>query len=329
MKTLPLILIFSACAGLLSACAAEKPQVKNVATINGLAVTEKELDDSASRQLFEVRSNALDQLITDRVLENAAKAEHLSPDAYLKREIEKRVPIATSAEAKDFYEKNKDNLPAELASKSWEELEPQLIQALTGERRKHAAVDLVEELKKQQHVQVLLAAPRVEVAAAGPARGAANAKITIVEFSDFQCPFCARAQPAIDQVLKQYPDKVRIVYRDFPLSFHSNAARAAEAGHCANDQEKFWPLHDWIFTHQNELGEQELSNAAKDLGLDQKKFDACMVSHKYQQAVVDNQAAGEKAGVTGTPAFFVDGELLSGAQPFEKFQEVIERHLAH
>jgi protein-disulfide isomerase len=311
-----------------SACAAPIKETRNVATINGQPISEKELDASAARQIYEVRSSALDQLITDRVLESAARAEHLEPGEYLKREVEKRVPPASSAEAKDFYEKNKDNLPAELASKSWEELEPQVINALTGERRKRAAVELVEELKKKAHVQVLLAAPRTEVAAEGPARGAANAKITIVEFSDFQCPFCARAQPVIERVLKEYPDKVRLVYRDFPLSFHSNAARAAEAAHCANEQQQFWPLHDWIFRHQNELGEQELSNAARELGLDQKKFDACMVSHKYQRAVADNQAAGEKAGVTGTPAFFVDGELLSGAQPFEKFQEVIDRHLA-
>ena len=151
--------------------------------------------------------------------------------------------------------------------------------------------------------------------------------MTIVEFSDFQCPFCARAQPVIDRIMKEYPGKIRLVFRDYPLAFHGNAERAAEAGHCADEQQKFWPLHDWIFQHQDELGEQQLSAAAATLQLDGKRFDACMMSHKYQEAVADNQAAGEKAGVSGTPAFFVNGVLLSGAQPFEKFQELIERHL--
>ena len=237
------------------------------------------------------------------------------------------LPSHCPAEARDFYERNKDQLPAELAQKPWEELQPTLINALTGERRKRAAVELVEELKQRAQVKVLLSAPRVEVAATGPVRG--TGPVTIVEFSDFQCPFCARAQPAIDRLLKEYAGKVRLVFRDFPLSFHANAQRAAEAGHCAHEQDKFWPLHDWIFQHQDQLGEQQLSAAAAQLGLNGKRFDACMVSHKYEQKVIDNQAAGEKAGVSGTPAFFVDGELLAGAQPFERFREVVERHLQH
>jgi protein-disulfide isomerase len=316
--SLPLLLVV-ACAPV------TRPVV--VATIGPRSITEAELDHTAARQLYEVRAAALDQLLADRVINEAAAAAHLEVGEYLRREVEKRVPPASAAEARDFYEHNKDQLPAELAQKSWEELAPTLISALTTERRKRAAAELVEELKRSAPVKVLLQAPRIEVAATGPARG--SGPITIVEFSDFQCPFCARAQPVIERVLKQYDGRVRLVFRDFPLTFHANAQRAAEAGHCAHEQDKFWPLHDWIFQHQDQLGEQQLSAAAAQLGLDGKRFDACMVSHKYEQVVIDNQAAGEKAGVTGTPAFFVDGELLAGAQPFEKFQEVLDRHLQH
>jgi protein-disulfide isomerase len=311
---------------LLFGCATSHP-IPPVALVDGQPISQAELDQAVARQLYEVRADALDRMIADRAIEAAARAQGADPRQFLQREVERRVPPATSAEARDFYEKNKDQLPEDLKSQTWEDLEPTLIQALTGERRKRAAVELVDELKKRARVQVLLQAPRVEVAAVGPSRGPADASVTIVEFSDFQCPFCARAQPVVERVMKAYAGKVRLVFRDFPLSFHSNAARAAEAGHCADEQSRFWPLHDWIFQHQNELGAAELSGAARELGLDGQRFDACMATHKYEQAVADNQAAGEKAGVSGTPAFFVNGELLSGAQPFEKFQELLDRQL--
>jgi protein-disulfide isomerase len=320
-------LLLLACAPVAPAIRCPEPAKEIAATIGGQPVLQSEVDQLVAHQLYETRANALDQLVADRVLEAAARAEHLEPMEFLRREVEKQVPRATTAEAKDFYDQNKDQLPAEFKVKSWDELEPLLIDALTGERRKRAASDLLEELKKKAQVKILLQAPRVEVAAEGPSRGPAGAPITIVEFSDFQCPFCAKAQPVLERVMKAYPDKVRLVFRDFPLSFHSNAARAAEAGHCAHEQDKFWLLHDWIFQHQGDLDEQQILSAASKLGLDQR-FSVCMASHKYRQAVADNQAAGEKAGVSGTPAFFVNGEMLSGAQPFEKFQEVIDRQLA-
>jgi protein-disulfide isomerase len=322
----------------LTACAPTKSETRTngpapssqgvaVAMIDGKPITMAELDQTVSRQLYEARSSALEQLIVDRVLDAAARAQHLEIRDYLRREVEKRVKPVTEAEARDFYTQNKDHLPAELASKSFDELKPQLIEAIDGERHKRAAAEIVDELRQRAHVQVLLAAPRVDVAAEGPARGPAGAPITIVEFSDFQCPFCGRAQPVLERVMKEYPREVRLVFRDFPLSFHADAQRAAEAGHCADEQQKFWPLHDWIFQHQGELGAEQLAAAAAQLGLDARRFDACMTTHKYQQVVEDNQAAGERAGVTGTPAFFVNGEPLTGAQPFEKFHEVIERKL--
>jgi protein-disulfide isomerase len=308
-----------------ASCPAPSPAA--AAMIDGKPVTLAELDQTVSRQLYEARSTALEQLIVDRVLDAAARAQHLEIRDYLRREVEKRVHPVTVAEAKEFYNQNKDHLPPELASKTWEELQPTLIEAIEGERHKRAAAEIVDELRQRAHVEVLLAAPRVEVAAEGPARGPAGAPITIVEFSDFQCPFCARAQPVLERVMKEYGGKVRLVFRDFPLSFHADAERAAEAGHCADEQQQFWPMHDWIFQHQGELGAEQLAAAAAQLGLDGKRYGACMAAHKYQQVVEDNQAAGEKAGVTGTPAFFVNGEPLTGAQPFEKFHDIIERRL--
>ncbi len=330
-----IVILFSllpfACAPALSprpavvACPA--PLSPTVATIGADAISQRELDDTVALQLYEVRQGALEQLIAERLLDSAAKAAKASARDWLRREVERRVPEVSTAEARDFYDKNKDALPAAMAHQSWDELKPTLIDALTTERRKHAAVEVVEELKKKANVKLLLAAPHVEVAATGPSRGKADAKITIVEFSDFQCPYCARAQPVLEQLLKRYDGKVRLIYRDFPLPFHEHAEKAAEAGQCAHEQGKFWPLHDWMFDHQDSLDDKSLGQAALQLGLDGARFDQCLSSGKFQRVVGDSQSAGSKVGVTGTPAFFVNGELLSGAQPFEQFQSVIERQL--
>jgi len=128
-------------------------------------------------------------------------------------------------------------------------------------------------------------------------------------------------------VVKTYGTRVRLVFRDFPLSFHEHAQKAAEAGHCAEEQGKFWEMHDWMFDNQASLAAGDLKGAAKKLGLDGKKFDQCLDTGKYADAVAENQRAGEEAGVRGTPAFFINGTSLSGAQPFEKFKGEIDRVL--
>src|SRR5262249_53017256 len=157
--------------------------------------------------------------------------------------------------------------------KGFDELKPVIVAGLTGEKREDAVVPFVEDLKSKAGAKILLEAPRTEVAATGPARGPDGAKVTIVEFSDFQCPYCARGRKVVDEVLKSYPKDVRVVFRDFPLPMHDNAQKAAEAGQCAAEQGKFWELHDWMFDHQDKLSVAELTAAAKSLGLDGKKFD--------------------------------------------------------
>ncbi len=160
-----------------------------------------------------------------------------------------------------------------------------------------------------------------------PSIGPKDAPITIIEFSDFQCPFCARAAPTVKQILKEYDGKVRFVYRDFPLSFHQNAQKSAEAAECADEQGKFWEYHDKLFENQNALEISNLKQYAKDLGLDSSKFDSCLDSGKYTKEVEKDTEDGQKYGVTGTPAFFINGKLVSGAQPFKNFATIIDSEL--
>ncbi|MGE5851144.1 MAG: DsbA family protein, partial [Candidatus Methylomirabilota bacterium] len=171
---------------------------------------------------------------------------------------------------------------------------------------------------------------RVEVSIDGaPIRGAPNAPVTLVEFSDFHCPFCKQVQPTLAQLLARYPGKVRLVYRDFPIdSLHPQARRAAEAARCAQDQGKFWEYHDLLFAEAPKATTEDLSRFAQQVGLDLAKFESCLSGGFHRAAVQRDIDDGSRAGVNGTPAFFINGRPLSGAQPLEAFVQLIEEELA-
>src|SRR5262245_37021089 len=191
----------------------------------------------------------------------------------------------------------------------------------------------IESLRSEGKVVVRLQPPsaiRVAVSTAGaPVRGAAVAPVTVVEFSDFECPFCKQTHPTLKQLLERYPGKVRLAYRDFPLdSIHPQARRAAEAARCAQDQGKFWEYHDVLFTQSPQLATEDLRRYAGQVGLDVTKFDSCLAAGTHKAAVQRDLDEGNRLGVTGTPAFFINGRSLSGAQPLEAFTRMIDQELA-
>jgi protein-disulfide isomerase len=153
--------------------------------------------------------------------------------------------------------------------------------------------------------------------------------ITIVEYSEFQCPFCERVQPAVRRLMGEYKGKIRWIVRDFPLGFHNRARPAAVAAHCAKDQNKFWEMYEELFKNQKSLEDADLRKAAQTIGLDLKKYDECFAKPAKKFEIIDeNFRSGEKLGVTGTPAFFINGRRLSGALPYEEFKRVIDSELA-
>ncbi len=174
-------------------------------------------------------------------------------------------------------------------------------------------------------------APVIEVSADDdPVKGSEDAPVTIIEFSDFECPFCARFySQTLSQIEKNYIDtgKVKLVYRDFPLSFHQEAQPAAEASECADEQGKFWEMHDKIFENQQLISDSSYKQWATEMGLDTEQFNECLDSGKYASEVQKDFADGQAYGVSGTPAFFINGTKLIGAQPYSKFEEVIENAL--
>ncbi len=161
-----------------------------------------------------------------------------------------------------------------------------------------------------------------------PTRGPKNAPLTVVLFSDFQCPFCTRVEPSIKELEKTYPGKVRVAWKNFPLSFHNNAKPAAEAAMAAHEQGKFWEMHEILFKNQQNLGAADLEKYAKEIGLDMAKFKAAMDSHKFAAQIDADMKQGTSVGVQGTPASFVNGHFINGAQPFEAFKKIADAELA-
>jgi len=276
-------------------------------------------------QKYEIMREGLDEAIAEELFKLESAARKISPEQLEKDEVDAKVPNPTDAEIQKVYDENKD----ELQGQTLEQVKPQIVEYLKAEKAQGRKLAFIQELKTKYKTTDTLRAPTVQVATAGrPERGGAKAPVTIVEFSDYQCPFCKRGEDSVQKVVDTYGDKVRVVFRDYPLPFHERARPAAEAANCANAQGKFWPYNKKLFANQNALSDDNLKAYAKDLGLDTAKFDECYAKKPFSAAIDKDLADGVSAGVNGTPAFFINGRSLSGAQPFEKFKEIIDEELA-
>jgi protein-disulfide isomerase len=180
----------------------------------------------------------------------------------------------------------------------------------------------------QQQQQQAAAVRKIDVPADSPSFGPATAKVTVVEWSDFECPFCSRVGPTLTKIKETYGKDVRVVFRHQPLSFHPNAKPAAEAAMAAHEQGKFWEMHDKLFANQKALDRASLEKYAQELGLNMGKFKASMDSGKYKAKIEADMAAGSAVGANGTPTFFINGREFVGAQPFEAFKKVIDEEIA-
>ncbi len=313
-----------------TACAtarATAPAAIPVATATFGTLTEADLGKAIAdrpklaKQLYDVRREALEDLILHRLVDDAAQKHGQTPEELLKGVVAKAA-APSDAEVKKFYDEH-------LAGSGYklEDIRAQLLDKMAQDQRQKALVAFLDGLKAEAHVKLLLEPTRIEVAAEGPSKGAPGAKVTIVEFSDFQCPYCRRQEDALHRLLDDYPGKVRLVYRDFPLDGHPDAAKAAQAGACADDQGKFWAMHDKLFENQQALAVDKLKAYAREAGLDGAKFDACLDGDKDLARVQKSLTDGEKAGVEGTPALFVNGRMMSGATSYEDLRAAVDDEL--
>ncbi|MFH1873757.1 MAG: thioredoxin domain-containing protein [Pseudomonadota bacterium] len=301
-----------------------------VATINGQPILMTELDSSINSQLqrldsqrYQVRKQGLDELIEEKIIENAAKSKGQKPEEFLQQEAFAQIKKPSEEEIKAIYEARKGK-----SGIKFDEVKDQISTYLEQSQKAKARQDLIAKLSTDTKIDILLDPPRVEINLDNaPGMGPKDAKITLVEFSDYQCPFCKRVRETIWQLMDEYKDQVRYYFLDFPLSFHKQAQKAHEASRCAGDQDKYFEYNKKIFNNQGNIAVTDLKNYAKELNLNLDKFNKCLDSGKYAQVVQDSVEEGIRVGVTGTPAFFINGIQLTGAQPITAFKDVIESEL--
>jgi protein-disulfide isomerase len=308
-----------------------KPERDVLAIVAGSPVTEAEVYELVGPQLAELRqrdymlrAQALDEAIARRLISAEAAARGLTAEAFLKAEVEDR-STPTEAEIGEYYATNK----ARFEGRSEAEAREQIAAGLRPQRRRERQTALLRELRAKAGVKVLLEPLRVtvDVGSGAPTLGSPSAPVTIVEFSDFQCPFCARAQATLKKLRETYGEKLRFVFLDFPLQMHPQAPKAHEAAACAAEGGQFWAMHDRLFANQARLEVADLKRYATEIGLDEQAFAACLDSGRRADRRERDLEEGLHHGVTATPAFFINGRMLMGAQPFEAFVDVIDDEL--
>jgi protein-disulfide isomerase len=324
------VLLPGVCAGQSSNAAAKSP---TLALVGGQPITDDDLSPYVQGQLrplrdqeYQIKKKALDSLIDQKLLAAEAKKKGVpTTDKLLEQEVDSKVPEPTDAEIRAIYAVQKEQL-----NRPFEDVKPQLEQNLKRAKVQQARQDYTAHLREQAKITVLLSVPRVQVAF-DPARvrGNPKASVIIVEFSDFQCPYCSQVQATLRSVLAKHEGTVAIAFRDMPVTqIHPLALGAAEAARCAGEQGKFWEYHDLLFGDQSSLDKNGLTAKAAKLQLDEKQFDVCLSSEKYKPQIQQDSQDGMRAGVSGTPGFFVNGTFLSGAQPEAAFEKLIQEQLA-
>lgn len=306
---------------------------KPVARMGPHVLTEKQMQAElglalyeAENNLYQIKKNWIDQQAKTWLFQQAAAEAGLPVDAWRAREIDGRLPAPSQAEIDQILER----FPAKMRSST--DTLRQATQYLADQKRLQKENETYQRLLARSPVEILLSkpiAPRIDVAYApdDPVKGKKNAPVTIVEFTDFQCPYCKRAQDVLHQIAAAYPDKVKVVARQFPLPMHNRAKPAAEAALCANEQGKFWEMREKLFDKQ-QLEEADFKRYAQELKLDSKKFDQCLSGHRQAGRVDQDVAAGQRYGVRGTPHFFVNGQPINGAQPYDVFDSAVQDALA-
>lgn len=306
-----------------------------LAEVDGVAITSEEVEKPLAAQLskleeqiYNLKRQRLEGLINEKLLAKEAAKRKISVAALLDAEITSKVGLVTEQEIEKFYQDNKAQIKGEQA-----QVREQIRAFLQNQKLAVKREEFLRSLRAQAKVVVNLRPPpvlRVEVSVDGaPFKGPAKAPVTIVEFSDFHCPFCRRVLPTLAQLESQYGDKIKLVFRDFPIeSLHPGATKAHEAARCANEQGKFWAYHDKLFAGPPKSSPELFKGLAKEVGLDMAGFETCFDTGKYQAAVKRDIEEGNRVGVTGTPAFFINGRMISGAQPLEAFRRVIDDELA-
>ena len=312
------------------ATAADRARV--LAAVNGKNVTAGDIEEGlrplvaqVQQQVYLLRRNEVDRLVNDILLSQEAQKRGITTRALLDSEITSKIPVVTEAQAQDFYNKNKERITGDFPAVKY-----QLIEYLQQQEQQRLEGAFAQRLRNGASVQTFITPPEQPVFQIAtddqPTKGKADAAVTVVEFTDYQCPVCAQAQPVVERLISEYGDRVRFVIRDFPLAQHKDAEKAAEAAEAAREQGKYWDFTAILFRNQSALGADMLKQYAGVLGLDRKRFDAALDSGKFAPQVERDVRDGERVGVTGTPTFFVNGRQVP-ERTYEALKAAIEAAL--
>jgi protein-disulfide isomerase len=312
-------------------CVGQEDRNQVIAEVNGARLTHADLAkledlqtsaevlDSAYNYYYSQRK-ALDVVIDKRLLAEEAKRQNVTVEQ-LMASVGQPVVEPTDQEMRTIYEFSGSAEPFEAMR---EKISTQLRQV----RQQKAQTEFMEKLRAKARITVLLAPPVVEVALGdAPVRGPKNAAVTLIEFADYECPYCQRTHSALQKLREEFGDKLAVAFKDFPLPNHPNARKAAEASRCAREQGKYWEYHDLLFETRKFTAE-DLKRHASALKLDAGRFEQCVVSGRHTAPIKGDFNEGRKLGISGTPAFFMNGRFLSGAVTYELLREVVLQQLS-
>jgi len=282
----------------------------------------------AELKVYEIKMNKLRAVVLEKFMTADPRKKGISNDEFLEKYIAKSIKV-TKNQVEKFIKKR--GIPDQHIN---DQMRDRIKKFLIIEGKKEAVEVWIAGETKKNPVEVYIKRPTRPVFEVpqgdSPFWGNSDAKVTIVEYSDFQCPFCAKGKEIVDGLKKKYGKKIKVVFKNFPLPFHNNAKTAAVASLCANEQgsKYFWKMHDHMFENQTLLDRKELKKAAKKLGLKTAKFNECLEKEKYLATVNKEMDEGRNIGVKSTPTFYVNGQLVNGAHPLEVFSEIIDEELS-
>jgi protein-disulfide isomerase len=299
-----------------------------VVEIDGAKITDADLQRKYPGRLFQARTTyyqaerqAVDEFIEEYLLERQAKAENVTVDKLLERHVNNAIAKDPPEDMLRLYYEVLNPQDA------YDKVRPQLLDHLRNVRLARAKTAYMQSLRSKASVTIALQPPRADISLKNAAvRGSAGAPVMIVEYADYECPYCQQVQPAVDQVISEYKGKVALAFKDVPLPMHANAPKAAEAARCAETQGKFWEYHDLLFA-KKQLDPAKLKEYARDLKLDTAAFDKCLDTGAQSELINAQLSEAQALGVQGTPTFYINGRATTGNVTVEQFRQIIDEEL--
>ena len=296
--------------------------------INGAKLTAADIERTRSGPLFQARNTffqaqrkAVEEFVDDYLLEREAKKENITVPELIDRHVTSTLPKDPSDDAMRVYYEGLNT------TEPFEVMRPQILKHIRDNRLEKAKVEYVRGLRAKANIAVHLAAPKFNISLNDtPVRGPADAKVVVVEYADYECPYCQQVQPALDKLEAEYKGTVEFAYKDVPLPMHPHAQKASEAARCAESQGKFWEYHDRLYATK-QLDVPQLKETARALNLDMKAFDKCLDSGEKAGSVKAHLAEAQGFQLQGTPGFFINGRFYSGGLPYEQFKAIVDDEL--